>query len=752
MELKDYLSLARRWAWLLATGLVLGALGGMLGSVFQTPVYQASTRLLVMRAPQEKSTDYTYLSDQQLVQTYIQLLTTRPVLDGASAILGFVVNIGQITVQQTRDTQAIQLTVEDQDPQRAANIANILVQVLINQNEVIQAGRYALTEQSIQAQITQIENQISAMGTEIDAVSAETVIQQQKQVEAQIATLQAEVTQLQNDIRLLSSPTTNEQQLLLSEKQARLDQIQPVLALYQQIYSDLVVLGKPANSGNDTTRLAQLQTTLQLYQQIYINLLNNLEAIRLARLQNTPNVVQIEAAIVPARPVRPRPVTNTGLGAVVGLLLAGGIAFLIEYLDDTIRTSEDIERILKLPVIGYIGDINVGQNEVVDLHVLKHPRSPVSEAFRSLRTNLEFTNVDRALNKILVTSSGPSEGKTMIAVNLAAIIAQGGKRVLLIDADMRRPRIHSIFGISNRVGLSTLFRGNMTARSVMRAVDDLENVFIITSGSLPPNPTELLASAKMDYILQEASRDVDMIIVDSPPSIVADYQVLATKLDGVLLVVQPGVTHADAASAMLEQLERVNAHTLGIVLNKIPRNSYYYGGYHHYYYPHKYGEYYQQEEGAQPQLQAANQPVKLLPQTEAQPVEIYMPQDVGLEKFQVDSPVREQVYVYSPPRDIPATSNVITKPRRIREVPQSVRPSGHINPKHEPQDFQPVEPSGYDEATPKLEDFLPVEPPVYRGSKQKLEDYHPDEFPAYTIKRYELEYWYDGQDNEEGGS
>lgn len=734
MELKDYLSLARRWAWLLAIGLVLGALGGMLGSVFQTPVYQASTRLLVMRAPQEKSTDYTYLSDQQLVQTYIQLLTTRPVLDGASAILGFVVSIGQITVQQTSDTQAIQLTVEDQDPQRAANIANILVQVLINQNEVIQAGRYALTEQNIQTQITQIENQISAMGTEIDAVSAETVLQQQKQVEAQIATLQAEVTQLQNDIRLLSSPTTNEQQLLLSEKQARLDQIQPVLALYQQIYSDLVVLGKPANSGDDTTRLAQLQTTLQLYQQIYINLLNNLEAIRLARLQNTPNVVQIEAAIVPARPIRPRPVMNTGLGAVVGLLLAGSIAFLIEYLDDTIRTSEDIERILKLPVIGYIGDINVGQNEAVDLHVLKHPRSPVSEAFRSLRTNLEFTNVDQALNKILVTSSGPSEGKTMVAVNLAAIIAQGGKRVLLIDADMRRPRIHSIFGITNRVGLSTLFRGNMTVRSVMRAVDGLENVFIITSGSLPPNPTELLASAKMDYILQEASRDVDMIIVDSPPSIVADYQVLAAKLDGVLLVVQPGVAHADAASAMLEQLGRVNAHTLGIVLNKIPRNSYYYSGYHHYYYPYKYGEYYRQEEDARPLLQVENQPVKLLPQTEAQPVEIYMPQDDALEKFQVGLPIREQVEVYSPPRDIPATSNVITKPRRISEAPQSIEPPRYVSTIRDPQDLQPVETPRYSEAKPKLEDF------------------RPDEFPAYTIKRYELEYWYDGQENEKDES
>ncbi len=644
MELKDYLSLVRRWAWLLAVGLVLGALGGLLVSIFQTPVYQASTRLLVMRAPQEKSTDYTYLSDQQLVQTYIQLLTTRPVIEGASAALGFVVDIDQIKVQQTRDTQAIQLTVEDQNPQRASDIANVLVQVLINQNEVIQAGRYASAEQNIQAQITQIENQISTMDTKTGAVSAETLLQQ--------------------------------------------------------------------------------------YQQIYINLINNLEAIRLARLQNTPNVVQIESAVVPVAPVRPRPVINTGLGAMAGLLLAGGIAFLIEYLDDTIRTPEDIERILKLPVIGYIGDINIGQNEVVDLHVLKHPRSPVSEAFRSLRTNLEFTNVDRVLNKILVTSSGPGEGKTMIAVNLAAIIAQGGKRVLLIDADMRRPRIHSIFGVSNRVGLSTLFRGNMTVRSVMRAVDGMENVFVITSGSPPPNPTELLASAKMDYILQEASREVDVIVVDSPPSLVADYQVLSTKLDGVLMVVQPGFTHADAASAMLEQLGRVNAHTLGIVLNKISRNSYYDSGYHQYYYPNKHGEYYQEKEVAQPQLPTEHQPLKLLPLTEAQPVEFFAPQDDSLEKFFSDLQARERVDVYSPPQVVPATRNVITEPKQPDEVIQPVETPSYVSSKHKPQDFQSLETPGYG------------------GSELKLEDFQSVESPGYTIERYELEYWYDRDKNE----
>jgi capsular exopolysaccharide synthesis family protein len=317
--------------------------------------------------------------------------------------------------------------------------------------------------------------------------------------------------------------------------------------------------------------------------------------------------------------------------------------------------------------------------EAVDVHVLKYPRSPVSEAFRSLRTNLEFTNVDRSLKKILVTSSGPGEGKTMISVNLAAIIAQGGRKVLLLDADMRRPRVHKIFGMSNRVGLSSLFRGNMSVRSVMRSVADMENVFVITSGSLPPNPAELLASAKMDLILQEACKEVDVIVVDSPPSLVSDFQVLATKLDGVLMVVQPGHTRADAAIAMLEQLGRVDGSILGVVLNKIPRDSYYYGGYYHYYYQSKKGEYYyQQEPENQPQLQPETPLINLLPHVDAQPVNLVEPPQklqtppLPLEpqyKAEIATPEslfhpRERAEVAILPKEVPASVEIITKPRQ----------------------------------------------------------------------------------------
>ncbi|MBI5352695.1 MAG: polysaccharide biosynthesis tyrosine autokinase [Chloroflexi bacterium] len=731
MEIKDYLSMARRWAWLLIIGLVLGAAGGFVGSIFQTPVYQASTQILVLRASQTDQNTDTYLSDQQLVQTYIQLLTTRPVLDGASALLGYGVNKSQVTVSQIGTMQAIKLTVEDGDPQRAADIANILVQVLIAQNEQIQTGRYALTEQSIQSQITQVQAQISQMGTELQNVSAETVQQQLTQVEGQIATMQAEVTQLQNDIFALTPPTTTEQQSQLSEKQARLNQIQPVLMLSQQIYTDLVVLGKPSESQDGATRLSQLQTTMQLYQEIYINLLNNLEAVRLARLQNTPNVVSIEAAVVPTKPIRPKPITNTGLAAAVGLILAGGIVFLIEYLDDTIRTPDDVERILKLPIIGYIGNITVSKSETVDMHVLKHPRSPIAEAFRSLRTNLEYANVDHPLSKILVASSGPGEGKSTIASNLAVIIAQGGKRVLLIDADMRRPRIHAIFGIPNHVGLSALFRGSMTLRSAMRPAPGLENVFIITSGNLPPNPTELLASARMDQILQEASREVDVVVVDSPPSLVADYQVLSTKMDGVIMVIQPGSTHADTASAMLDQLGRVNAAVFGIVLNKIPRNNYHYGGYHYYSAYSKRGGYYEQTgQPAQPQPKAEDPIIKALPQ--AGPYQPYAASSMTqmdpfpvelLEPLEDEEPIRIAPKVDQQPDDL-------VKARR--EMLEELFNSKSIH--------EPVRPTVPPPAPIPATQEIPTKP------RHMTEDVLPALSPKYTVEKYDLEYTFTDTD------
>ena len=586
MELKQYFAIVRRWAWLLILGLILGAGAGFAVSYFQTPIYQASTRLLIMRAASQSSTtDLAYLNDQQLAQTYIQLLTTQPVLEQASNVLGYSISKNQLHIQQIGSTQVIQVTVEDKEPARTTNIANALIQALIDQNETLQSGRYTTTEESLQAQIDQVQSQINNLQAQITNVSSEEVKDQLSQVQTQIDTLQTQVTGLQDEVtKLKRSYPTVENKASLASKQAELAQMQPILALYQQIYTNLVVLGKPVDGQSvSSTRLSQLEKMLSLYQEIYINLLTSIESVRLARLQNTPNVVQIEAAALPVAPIRPRPVQNTLLAAALGLMLAAGLVFLIEYLDDTIKTVDDVERVLQLPVIGYIARMQYAKDSDEGLYVMRQPRSPVAEAFRSLRTNLEFSSIDKPLRKILVTSPSPNDGKTTIAANLAAIIAQGGKRVTLLDADLRKPQLHRFLGVSNRVGLSDVFRGSIPVSTIAQISERAKDVTVITSGSLPPNPTELLASSRMDQVLKELGDRADVMIIDGPPSLVADVQVLASKVDGVVLVIQPGHTHMDEAQATLEQLTRTGAHIVGVIFNRIPRNrAYYYGGYRNY--------------------------------------------------------------------------------------------------------------------------------------------------------------------------
>ena len=575
----EYALILWKWAWLIILCAFLAATAAYLISIMQTPVYEANSLVMVTGATgsQPDTSSSVYLA-QQLTQTYAQWITTTPVLEGVSSQFGLSTLLATVSAKPIPNTQLMRVTVTDTDPNRTAQIANALVDVLIQQNEQLQAGRYTVTAESIQTQITQVQNQISDLQNQIDQVSAQSLQEQLVQVESQITPLQNEIATLEADIKNLESANAPTE---LAQKQARLAQLKPILALYQQVYSNLVVMGKPSGTEVDDN-VVRMQKTIDLYQQIYLQLLSNLESVKLSELQNTPNVVMIQPAVVPDSPISPKPIRNALLGAMVGLLLSGSVVILITFFDDTIKSPQDVENTIGFPVSGFIAETEK-LNEKDPIYVLKTPHSPISEGYRILRANLEASNSGHDFKTMLISSSGPGEGKTTIAVNLAVIMAQAGKRVVLIDADMRRPNVHRYFGFSNHVGLSTLFKNIVNMQAIIHPVKDVKNLAVITSGKLPSNPSELLGSERMEKIISELIKFADLVILDCPPSIVADAQVLAQKADGILFIIQPGKTRTGSLKSIFEQFNRAGVKILGIVFNRIPRNrGYYYGGYQHY--------------------------------------------------------------------------------------------------------------------------------------------------------------------------
>lgn len=585
INFKEYWQTLIHHSWLLIVGLVLGATLGFGASQLQTPVYQATTQLMVTRSGMtgQALDTYSTIYNDQLTQTYLQLLQTDTVLNSVSDRLGIDLDDVIIDAQAIQDTAIIEISVEYTSPEMAASIANTLVDVLVEKNEEIQSSRYVSMEESLLAQKMQLEAQIAALQNQIEQASISTIAEQEVWLQDQISSLEEEAANLTVEINALGTPATAELRNILSQKEARLEQVNMLLPLYKQSYTDLMVYGKQVDAAKSTSnsQLNILTTTQSLYQQIYQSVLSNLETVRLASMENTPGLVPIETAVIPEEPVRPQKLRNSALAGIAGLLLTTGGLFFKEFLDDSIKVSDDIERLLGLTTIGYIAEMKISNKDSQGVFVLKHPRSQITEAFRSLCTDIEFLSFDKPIKTILVTSAEPGTGKTTIAANLAIIFTQKGRHVMLLDADLRQPHLHQVMKLENSGGLTDLLMRKKSIPNVIQKIEDIELLSIISSGILPPNPTELLSSEKMDRLLEKLTENQDVLIIDSPPSIVADAQVLAAKVDAVLLVIQPGKTQKKIAKTTVEVFKRANARIIGVVMNHISQNSDYYSQYHY---------------------------------------------------------------------------------------------------------------------------------------------------------------------------
>lgn len=330
---------------------------------------------------------------------------------------------------------------------------------------------------------------------------------------------------------------------------------------------------------------------------MYENLLKRAKEASLTGGLRASNIAIVDPAFVPDAPVRPRRALNMFIAVVGGLALGFGLAALLEYLDNTIKNSDDIELSVEVPFLGTVRHFKKSSDSKVDgeLVTASHPKSAVSEAFRNIRTNVLFSTLGTRGQTLLVTSASMLEGKTVFTCNLAITLAQLQKKVLLVDADLRRPRIHKVFGIKDAPGLSDILTGQMPLHKCVRPTTG-GNLSILPCGPVPPNPSELLSLKVMEEFIEEAKQHYDIVLLDSPPVLfVTDPVIISKKVDGTVVIVRSGRTPRQALRKIISSLKEIEARVIGVVLNNVDIDSETY--YYPYYYRYGKHGYYEQDDG-----------------------------------------------------------------------------------------------------------------------------------------------------------
>jgi capsular exopolysaccharide synthesis family protein len=336
---------------------------------------------------------------------------------------------------------------------------------------------------------------------------------------------------------------------------------------------------------NDLITFNSLKHELEITKDLYLTVSKRVREAKLTEALETNNVKIIQQALIPSFPVPSRGAIKLVLGIIAGLGLGAGIAFVSDYLDRRFKSASDIERNLGIPLLGVIPHYKLGKRKDSQLITLLEPWSPASEAYRSIRTWIQLS-APKALQVLLVTSAVPHEGKSTTAANLAVTYAQLGRKVLLIDADLRRPTIHRIFNLGNRLGLTDILTGKAHWEETLQNTS-IDNLKVLLAGPVLPNPTELLSTGQLSQLLHVLKGSFDTIICDSPVQLsIPDVAIIVPDMDGVLLIHCPSRVNKEEVLETKKLLERAGANIVGVVLNNINKKDqqHYYSYYHDYSY------------------------------------------------------------------------------------------------------------------------------------------------------------------------
>lgn len=344
------------------------------------------------------------------------------------------------------------------------------------------------------------------------------------------------------------------------------------------------------------SKIREIEDQIQALTAKLTSLQNNYALLLSSTQKGAVNAINmLEPPLLPERPISNGRTQLTLLAALLGALLATAGAYLIEFLDDRIRTVNQVQDIADLTTLATIPVVPMTEKNPTSLVMIDGQQSGAAESFRILRTNLQFASVDRALRLLQITSPNPGDGKSYVAANVAVAMAQAGRNVILVDADLRKPSQHRIFGLVNNVGVTTALIGAPSNLASLLRTTEVDNLRVMTAGPLPPNPSELLASRRLKDLMHTLMDECDIVVLDTPPvTVVSDTTVVASEADGVLLVIRAAISRRDALKHSAAALRQVQAHILGVVLNGTGARDH---GYH-YAYDSKYGYHYYQNKAA----------------------------------------------------------------------------------------------------------------------------------------------------------
>ena len=509
MDLKTYINPMLKWWWLIVLATALASISSYLAVRQEPPTYQSRTTLMIGRAIDDPNPTGTQFSlGQQLAQTYADIARRELVRNATKEALG--VNwLPSYAVNALPNTQLIEITVVDASPERSYAVATELA------NQLIRLSPSGLQQEEQERQDF-INQQLNHLQVQIEETTAE--------IESQ-----------------------------------------------QEILGELFSARQIEDSQ---TQIAALEAKRNTLQANYAALLANTQ-------QGAINALTIiENASIPSSPINSNKTITILTAAAIGFVLAASAAYLLEYLDDSIKALDDIKQVCDLPTLIAIAPIKL-ENENDKLIAFEQPRSPISEAFRILRTRIQFSSIAHSCHQILITSAVPGEGKSVTAANLAIVMAQAGHHVLLIDADLRKPTQHILFDLNSQPGLTELLlKSNITVDGTYEIPlptekyiqkTGIHDLYLLASGTIPPNPSEILGSVRMKAALDVLSAGFDFLIIDSAPILaLADSVVLSTQTDTVILVSHAKKTKRKELKMAIERLREVNAHLIGVTLNRLP--------------------------------------------------------------------------------------------------------------------------------------------------------------------------------------